>query len=171
MPDALRVIYYPDPRLKRKSLPVTVFDDSLKQTANRMLELMREHKGVGLAAPQVGLNIRLFVVNATGKPEDDRIYVNPILTEADGDEEDEEGCLSLPDINVNVRRPTARLKMQAQDLDGKPFEEIGEGFITRVWQHENDHLNGVLIIDRMGPVEKLTYRKKLKEMEEKFSKQ
>lgn len=168
MADDLRVIYYPDPRLKKKSEPVKVFDDALHRIASRMLELMREHKGVGLAAPQVGLNIRLFVVNATGKPEDDRIYINPVLSDADGDEEDEEGCLSLPDVNVVIRRPTQRLKMTAQDLNGQPFEEIGEGFITRVWQHENDHLNGVLITDRMGPVAKLAYRKKLKEMEEKF---
>jgi peptide deformylase len=117
----------------------------------------------------VGLNLRLFVVNATGKPEDDKVYVNPMLSDADGDEESEEGCLSLPDIKVNIRRPTVRVKMQAQDLEGKPFEEIGEGFITRIWQHENDHLNGVLITDRMGAVAKMAYRKKLKEMEDDFN--
>jgi peptide deformylase len=169
MADDLRLILYPDPRLKKKSQPVTVFDDALKQTVTRMFELMRESEGVGLAAPQVGLNIRLFVVNATGKPEDDKVYVNPMLSDADGDEEAEEGCLSLPDIKVNIRRPTLRVKMQAQDLDGKPFEEIGEGFVTRIWQHENDHLNGVLITDRMGPVAKMAYRKKLKEMEDDFN--
>ncbi|HEX8911363.1 MAG TPA: peptide deformylase [Humisphaera sp.] len=168
MADDLQLILYPDPRLKKKSPPVTVFDDALKRTATRMLELMREHKGVGLAAPQVGLNIRLFVVNATGEPHDDRVYVNPVLSEAEGDEADEEGCLSLPDIRVEVTRPTTRVLMRAQDLDGKPFEEVGEGFITRVWQHELDHLNGVLITDRMGPVAKLAYRKKLKELEDDF---
>jgi len=169
MPDDLRLILYPDPRLKKKSQPVTVFDEDLKKTAARMFELMRENEGVGLAAPQVGLNIRLFVVNATGKPEDDKVYVNPMLSDADGDEEAEEGCLSLPDIKVGIRRPTQRVKMQAQDLEGKPFQEIGEGFLTRIWQHENDHLNGVLITDRMGPVAKMTYRKKLKEMEDDFN--
>lgn len=168
MSEDLRLILYPDPRLKKKSQPVTVFDDDLRKTAARMFELMREHEGVGLAAPQVGLNIRLFVVNATGKPEDDKIYVNPMLSDADGDDEAEEGCLSLPDIKVAIRRPTQRVKMQAQDLDGKSFEEIGEGFITRIWQHENDHLNGILITDRMGPVAKMMYRKKLKEMEDDF---
>ena len=168
MPDELRVILYPDPRLRKKSAPVTKFDESLQQTASRMLELMREHKGVGLAAPQVGLNIRLFVVNPTGNPEDDRVYVNPVLSEAEGDEESEEGCLSLPEITVDVIRPTERVLMRAKDLTGKPFEEVGEGFITRIWQHELDHLNGVLILDRMGPVAKLAYRKKLKELEEAF---
>lgn len=170
MPDDLRIILYPDPRLKKKSTPVTVFDAALKETAARMFELMREHEGVGLAAPQVGLNIRLFVVNATGEPQDDRVYVNPTLSEAEGDEASEEGCLSLPDIRVEVTRPTQRVLMRAQDLDGNKFEEVGEGFITRVWQHELDHLNGVLITDRMGPVAKLAYRKKLKELEEKFLK-
>ena len=76
---------------------------------------MREHKGVGLAAPQVGLNLRLFVVNPTGKPEDDRVYVNPVLSDPDGNDEKEEGCLSLPEINVSIPRPTT-LKMRAQDL-------------------------------------------------------
>lgn len=169
MADDLRVILYPDPRLKKKSAPVTVFDDELKRVAARMFELMREEEGVGLAAPQVGLNIRLFVVNHSGKPEDDKVYVNPMLSEAEGDEESEEGCLSLPDIKVQVRRPTVRVLMKAQDLDGKPFEEVGEGFVTRVWQHELDHLNGVMITDRMGPVAKLAYRKKLKEMEDDFN--
>ena len=83
-------------------------DDALKRVAARMFELMREHEGVGLAAPQVGLNIRLFVINATGEPEDDRVYVNPVLTDADGDEEAEEGCLSLPDMNVEDRPPHDR---------------------------------------------------------------
>ena len=164
----LKIILYPDPRLRRMSQPVTAFDERLRQLAARMFELMREHQGVGLAAPQVGRNIRLFVVNATGKPEDDKLYVNPVLSDAEGDEESEEGCLSLPDIKAQIRRPTERVRMQAQDLEGKPFEEIGEGFITRIWQHENDHLNGVLIIDRMGPMAKLGWRKKLKEMEQDF---
>jgi peptide deformylase len=168
MPDDLRIIHYPDPRLKKKSRPVTDFDDALKQLAARMFELMRTNEGVGLAAPQVGHNIRLFVANATGKPEDDRVYVNPVLSEAEGDEEAEEGCLSLPEIRVNITRPTTRVRIRAQDLDGKPFEEIGEGFVTRVWQHENDHLNGVMITDRMGPVAKLTNRKKLKELEDEY---
>jgi len=167
----LKIIRWPDPRLKKKSEPVTAFDEDLRNLAARMLELMRECKGVGLAAPQVGVNIRLFVANPTGKPEDDKVYVNPILSDADGDEEGEEGCLSLPDINVKVTRPTAKVRMQARDLSGESFEQIGSGFITRIWQHENDHLNGILILDRMGAVAKLTYRKRLKELEEEYASQ
>lgn len=165
----LKIIRWPDPRLKKKSEPVTAFDEDLRELAARMFELMRECKGVGLAAPQVGVNVRLFVANPTGKPEDDKVYVNPVLSDADGDEEGEEGCLSLPDINVKVTRPTARVRMQARDLSGEPFEQVGSGFITRIWQHENDHLNGILILDRMGAVAKLTYRKRLKELEEQYA--
>src|SRR3712207_4000244 len=94
----LKVILYPDPRLRKKSQPVTVFDDALRRVAARMFELMRVEKGVGLAAPQVGLNIRLFVINPSGKPEDDQVYVNPVLSGLEGGEELEEGCLSLPEI-------------------------------------------------------------------------
>ena len=172
MPDDakdLKIIRWPDPRLKKKSEPVTEFDEDLRNLAGRMLELMRECKGVGLAAPQVGVNVRLFVVNPTGKPEDDKVYVNPVLSDAEGDEEAEEGCLSLPDVNVNIRRPTAKVRMQAQDLNGEGFEQVGSGFITRIWQHENDHLNGILIVDRMGPVAKLTHRKRLRELEEEYA--
>ena len=167
--EALTIINWPDPRRRKKSDPVIVFDDALRRLAQRMLDLMREHKGVGLAAPQVGLNLRLFVANPTGKPEDDKVYVNPVLSDAEGGEEAEEGCLSLPDIHVNVTRPTEQVKMQAQDLAGQPFEQVANGFITRIWQHENDHLNGVLITDRMGPVAKLQYRRKLRELEEEYA--
>src|SRR5512145_1810750 len=119
----LKIIQYPDPRLKKKSKPVEAFDDNLRQLAARMLELMREAKGVGLAAPQVGENIRLFVMNPTGEPGDDRVYVNPVLTEAEGEEEAEEGCLSLPGIHVNVVR-SRQVRMQAQDLEGKPIDAM-----------------------------------------------
>jgi peptide deformylase len=168
MPDELKIIYYPDPRLRKISAPVTVFDDSLKQLAERMLQLMREHRGVGLAAPQVGVNIRLFVINPTGEPGDDRVYVNPVLTDPAGDEEGEEGCLSLPGINAKILR-SRDLKMTAQDLDGRAFEEIASGYLARIWQHEMDHLNGTLIIDRMGPAAKLGAKRTLKELEEKYA--
>ena len=163
----LKIIHYPDPRLKKVSLPVAQVNDTIRALASRMFELMREHKGVGLAAPQVGQNIRLFVMNHTGEPGDDRVYINPVLTDADGDEEAEEGCLSLPNIHVNVVR-AKRLRMQALDLDGKSIDQAGEDFVARVWQHEFDHLNGTLLTDRMGPVAKMTHRKALKELTEKY---
>jgi peptide deformylase len=164
----LKIVIYPDPRLRKVSTRVTVFDDKLAALSRRMLELMRESKGVGLAAPQTGQNIRLFVMNATGKPEDDRVYVNPALSDADGEEKSEEGCLSLPKINVEVDRAKTA-KMTAQDLSGNPIEQTETGYIARIWQHELDHLNGVLIIDKMGPTAKIENRKILKDLEESFN--
>jgi peptide deformylase len=169
MYEDLKIINYPDPRLKKVSKPVDAIDDSIKALAQRMLELMREHHGVGLAAPQVGLNIRVFVMNPTGQPVDDRIYINPQLLEAEGNEEAEEGCLSLPGINANVVRDKT-LRMLATDIEGKPTDEKASGYIARIWQHEFDHLNGTLIIDRMGAVAKMGAKKRLRELEEEFQK-
>ena len=167
MAEDLGIIYYPDPRLKKMSRPVSVFDTALRDTVVQMFRLMREHRGVGLAAPQVGKNVRLFVMNPSGEAGDDRVYINPVLSDAGGDDEAEEGCLSLPDIHVKVVR-SKKLRIAAQDLEGNSFEETGSGFVTRVWQHEFDHLNGILLTDRMGPVAKMQNRKKLKELEDKY---
>jgi peptide deformylase len=168
MLEELKIIYYPDPRLRKVSASVQAFDDRLRALATRMLELMRDAKGVGLAAPQVGENIRMFVMNPTGEAGDDRIYVNPVLSDPDeGEEEAEEGCLSLPGINTNIWR-TKMLRMDAQDLEGKPFSDTQSGFVARVWQHETDHLNGTLITDRMGPVAKMQWKRRLRELEEEF---
>jgi peptide deformylase len=168
MYDNLKVILWPDPRLKQASHPVQTFDDTLRSLAARMFELMREHQGVGLAAPQVGLNVRLFVMNATGKPEDDRVYVNPVLSDADGEEEGEEGCLSLPELHTKIWR-AAKVRMTALDLEGKPIHETASGYIPRIWQHETDHLDGILLLDRMGPVAKLASRRLLKDLEQRYA--
>lgn len=168
MPDELELVIYPDPRLRKVSKPVKEFNDGLATLAKQMLEMMRANKGVGLAAPQIGKNIRLFVMNSTGQPGDDRVYVNPVLTEAEGDESGEEGCLSIPDIKAEIPR-CKKLKMTAQDVTGKPIEETQSGYPARVWQHELDYLNGTLIIDRTGALAKMTHRKKLRELEEKYA--
>jgi peptide deformylase len=167
MYEDLKIVLWPDPRLKRVSEPVVKFDENLRALAGRMFELMREFHGVGLAAPQVGHNVRLFVLNATQNPEDDRVYVNPELSEADGEEEDEEGCLSLPKIKALIPR-SKTMKMNAFDLEGKPFEQIETGYVARIWQHEFDHLNGTLLLDRMGPSPRMLARKLLKDLEEKY---
>jgi peptide deformylase len=167
MYENLQIVRWPDPRLKKASIPVERFDDRLRLLVNRMLELMRQSKGVGLAAPQVGLNIRLFVMNPTGQPQDDRVYVNPLLSEGDGEEEGEEGCLSLPGIYIPVLR-LKTIHMQAKDVEGNPIDQVETGYLARIWQHEVDHLNGTLLTDRMGAVAKLTNRKKLKELEEQY---
>jgi peptide deformylase len=167
MNEELTIIKYPDPRLRQNSAPVTAFDESLKALAHRMLELMRDAKGVGLAAPQVGINIRLFVMNATGEEGDQRVYVNPRLELLDGEEEGEEGCLSLPHITAKIWR-SKKVRMRAQDLEGNVFEEEASGLAARIWQHETDHLNGTLILERMGPVARLASRRVLKELKQKW---
>ena len=168
MYEDLKIILYPDPRLRKISEPVTVFDENLVALTVRMFELMRQDQGVGLAAPQVGINKRLFVANPTGKPEDDRVVVNPVLTDADDSDTAEEGCLSLPKIRADVDRALT-IRLRAQDVTGKPFDIIGEDFEARVWQHEFDHLNGVLITDRMGFTQRMAARKKLRELEDDFA--
>ena len=167
MYDDLKIIHYPDPRLKKPSTPVKEVTPALRELAAKMLGLMREARGVGLAAPQVGHNVRLFVMNHTGEPKDDRVYVNPELSEAEGSEEGEEGCLSLPEINANIVRDKV-IRIRATDLEGKPIDEKASGYLARVWQHEFDHLNGTLITDRMGAVAKMAAKKTLRELEDKY---
>jgi peptide deformylase len=164
----LKIVLWPDPRLRKISAPVTQFDDQLKELTQQMLQLMKDSKGVGLAAPQVGRNLRLFVMNHDGDPAHDRVYINPMLTDADGDEEDEEGCLSLPKVNINVFRSRS-IRIRAQDEKGEPYEQTETGYLARIWQHELDHLNGIMLTDRMGPVAKMTYRKILRDLEERYA--
>jgi peptide deformylase len=167
MYEALKIILYPDPRLTKVSKPVEKFDQNLKDLAARMFVLMRDNRGVGLAAPQVGQNIRMFVMNSTGKPEDDRIYVNPELSEPLGEEEGEEGCLSLPQIAATILRSQS-IQMKARDVEGKPIWQLESDYIARIWQHEVDHLNGSLLLDRMGPLARMANRKILKDLEQRY---
>ena len=171
-PAALSIVKYPDPRLRRVSRPLAddEFTPALSAIVARMFDLMREAKGVGLAAPQVGLNVRLFVMNPTGEPADDAAYANPVLLPhgEPGDEEADEGCLSLPNITIPVLR-SKNLRLTGRDpRTGDAVDVASSGFPTRVWQHEADHLDGVMLIDKMGPVGKLTFRKTLREMEEAY---
>jgi len=165
--EELTVVKYPDPRLRQVAKPVDAFDERLKALVARMFTLMRQHKGVGLAAPQVGVGQRLFVMNATGKPEDDRVYINPELFDLTGTEEGEEGCLSLPEVNAMIDR-SRTLRIVAKDVNGNRVEETQSGYIARIWQHEFDHLNGILITDRMGDVQRMAHRKQLRDLEKEY---
>ena len=122
----------------------------------------------GLAASQVGMLWRIFVMNATGEEKDNLVFVNPVLSQQDGLAEAEEGCLSLPGINVSVRR-ARRCRIDAQDLKGNPITFEDDDLLCRCWQHEVDHLNGVLLIDRMGPTDRIATRKTLKGLEEGYA--
>ena len=166
--EKLRIIEYPDPRLRKVCKSVETFDDWLARLAERMLKLMHDADGVGLAAPQVGILRRILVCNVTGDPKDDQVFVNPHLSDFIGQAEGEEGCLSLPEIRVTVRRP-AVCTIQACDVTGKPLKSAGEGLFARCWQHEFDHLDGRLIIDYMSEADKIANRRNLKYLESKRS--
>lgn len=163
-PDRLKILIYPDPALREKGRPVDPTDNTVHAVARRMIQLMHEADGVGLAAPQVGLAWRLFVTNGRDADPEDRVFINPQLNPARGEMiAEEEGCLSLPGINVQVRRP-GHVDITAHGLDGEPLSLSADGFLTRIWQHENDHLDGVLIIDKMSPMDRLATRKALKDL-------
>ena len=164
-PEQLRIVHYPHPVLRGRAKAVQAVTDEIRRVAERMIDLMHEAPGVGLAAPQVGLDWRLFVANPTGDPGDDHVYINPELSGPSRETEvHEEGCLSLPEIHGDINRPVA-ITIRALDMDGNPFEQTAEGLPARVWQHEFDHLQGVLIIDRMSALDKMANKRMLREME------
>lgn len=163
-PALLRIIHYPDPVLRRPAEPVERIDETVRAVAERMIELMHEAEGVGLAAPQVGLSWRLFVARGEDQDDPTEVFVNPALELHRGAlVAREEGCLSLPGITAEVRRPDT-VTLSAVDLDGRPVQREQSGFLARVWQHEFDHLEGVLIIDRMSRMDRIATRKALKEL-------
>ncbi len=163
----LRIIHYPDPHLRKTCEPVEQFDGSITRLAERMLHLMHESRGIGLAAPQVGVLLRMFVCNVTGEPDDDHVYVNPKLSGFEGIEVGEEGCLSIPDATVNVRRPTG-CEIRAADLSGHAVKCMADGLLARCWQHECDHLDGRIILDYMSEADKLANRRAIKQLEADF---
>jgi len=139
-----------DPILRSKTARVTTFDDDLARLAADMLETMREAPGVGLAAPQVGHLIRLFVYDS-GEEDQSGAMVNPeIVWFSEETEEGEEGCLSLPGVAYAVRR-SVRVRVRGLAVDATPIERDAEGFLARIFQHEIDHLDGILFIDRLAP--------------------
>lgn len=167
---SLKVVRYPDPALLNPAGDVTEFGPALEALARRMLEIMYAAKGVGLAAPQVGVPLRLFVTNPSGdpkQPDQEAGYANPVIVECDGERADEEGCLSVPDVHTKIKRYN-KVRVRAQTLAGQPVELEGEGLLARIFQHEIDHLNGVVLVKRMSTVAKLAHRRTLKELEEKY---
>jgi peptide deformylase len=136
----------------------------------QMFDLMYEHEGVGLAANQVDLPYRLFIANPEGKPDakdTEGVFINPVLSGGRGLEEDEEGCLSIPGIRAPVTR-NATIKIEAYDLDGNEIRCEATGLLARIFQHETDHLDGTLFIDRLGPAHTADHRDQLEEFELAF---
>jgi peptide deformylase len=149
----VKIVKYPHPALREKAAPITAIDKDIQTTAAQMLDLMYQSEGLGLAAPQVALPIQLLVMNFEGDPNrKDREYVaiNPVIVETKGGTiNDREGCLSFPGLYQNVRRYKT-VKVQFYNLQGVLQEMVAHDLPARVWQHEIDHLQGILFIDKMG---------------------
>jgi peptide deformylase len=160
-----KILTYPNPVLRQKVETVTSFDDSLKQLANDLVETMYDAPGAGLAANQIGVCLRVVVIDVSQSEEEKKplVLVNPEIIEKEGCQVDEEGCLSVIDLTAKVER-YSKLIVKAQDLDGKIWEFPAEEFFARVIQHELDHLNGVLFIDHLSPLKRALYKKRLKKI-------
>lgn len=172
----LRIIYYGHQLLRKRALPIDAITDEIKQFAADMIETMDAAQGIGLAAPQVGRSIRLFVCRSYAIAPDGqwvmtepRVYINPRLSQHSEEQvEDQEGCLSLPGIRAEVVRPL-KVFIEALDLQGQAFSEQLEGYNARIRMHENDHLNGVLYIDRVNVRMRKRLEPLLQEIKKKYA--
>ena len=164
------IVTYPHPTLRHKSKPIKRVDAPLREIVREMFELMYAARGVGLAANQVDLPIRLFIVNLEADPEkgEELVFINPVVSMPKGTEENEEGCLSLPGLYGNVVRPK-KVRVNAYDLQGKELIADIDGLFARVVQHETDHLDGVLFIDRMTESAKIDVEGELDIFETEFN--
>ncbi|MES1241710.1 MAG: peptide deformylase [Acidobacteriota bacterium] len=163
----LPIRIYPDPVLRAKCREVTAFDDGLRKLAADMVETMHAAPGVGLAAPQIGVDLRLAVVDLSVGEDPEQIFVviNPEVVEREGSEVAEEGCLSLPGISDKVDRPT-RVRVHAVDLENQPIEIEADDWLARAFCHEIDHLDGVLFTDYLRGLRKERARRQLKRLAE-----
>ncbi|MEM7135549.1 MAG: peptide deformylase [Myxococcota bacterium] len=150
------ILAYPDKRLRNPGQEVTEFDEELQTLIEDMAETMYAAPGVGLAAPQIGVSKRLFIIDVAtedDEPSDLRVFINPEIVETDGETTFSEGCLSFPGVREEIDR-AERVKVRALDREGKPFELEADGLLAIAIQHENDHLEGKLMIDRLSVLRK-----------------
>ena len=166
----LELVEYPHPALLRRARPLTRIDAAVCAAVARMFDIMYEAQGIGLAANQVALPYRLFVVNTAGRRGDgeELVFVNPTLSRPRGTAVQEEGCLSLPGVRMDVRRPE-RVVVDAWSLAGEPIHMDLDGLLARVVQHEFDHLEGRLFTDRLPEAAALEVRRELETFRETFA--
>jgi peptide deformylase len=160
------IVKYPDPVLERPGEAVTEFDGELSKLVDDMFESMYAAKGIGLAAPQIGLSKRLTVIDLSfkEKKEDRIVLINPEIIAREGKQYEEEGCLSLPEIREKVSR-AAKVRVRAQDLKGKWFELEGEELLSRAFQHEIDHLDGILFFRRVSTLKRDLILRRIRKMQ------
>jgi peptide deformylase len=158
----LPILHYPDPRLREAAKPVAEITPEILELVDNMAETMYDAPGCGLAANQVGAAVRIFVIDAAAEdePSDLKVFINPEILELDGQQIWEEGCLSFPGATEEIKR-AERVKVRALGRDGKAFELEADGLLAVAIQHENDHLNGVLMIDKLSALKKRMMSKKV----------
>lgn len=159
------ILKYGAPKLEQRSEEVHSFDDELRELARDMLETMYAAPGIGLAAPQVGINRRLLVIDISGgqEPGHQIVLANPLLLEEEGLQKEEEGCLSIPGFTAPVERPR-KVRVAGQDLQGAPVEITGEDLLARALCHEIDHLDGILYLDRISPLKRDLIKRKIRKL-------
>lgn len=167
----MKIVHYPHPALRHPARPLTAIDKEVRVQAERMLELMYEANGLGLAAPQVARTNQMIVVNPSGDPEDrslERVLLNPVVLERKGSMEGDEGCLSFPGLFQKIRRAKT-VKVQAYNLDGESVEFTSSSDLeSRLLQHEIDHLHGILFIDKMGTLARFSARGAISKLERDY---
>ncbi len=168
----MEIVHYPHPALRWKSQDVKQINAALRKTVRAMFALMYEKKGIGLAANQVALPFRFFVVNLSGEaaePDEELVFINPVITNRKGSVIEEEGCLSLPSLYADVRR-AEEVVIEAYDLEGQPFRARLRELAARVVQHETDHVDGVVFLDRLEDSVRRELQPKIAEFEAAYQK-
>jgi peptide deformylase len=155
------ILTYPDPELKKKSAPVTIINDSVRQLVRDMTETMYDAPGIGLAAPQIGVHQRVIVIDVAGKDEPPELIaaINPVIVHSEGETFEEEGCLSVPKYAANVRRH-ARVVVKGLNIDGEEMTWKADGILAVAFQHEIDHLDGILFIDQISQLKRDIFRRR-----------
>jgi peptide deformylase len=159
------IVKYGDPVLETAAAPVTEFDDKLKQLVDDMFESMYEAQGVGLAAPQIGISLKISVIDTSFKedPGARLVLANPQIVSVEGKQSGGEGCLSIPDFREKLAR-SKKVTIRAQDINGNWYEKTGEDLLARAFQHEIDHLNGTLYIHHLSALKRDMMKRKIKRM-------
>jgi len=164
----LEIILWPDPVLLSGTQPIEVVDEELRSVVGEMRRVLFEQRGVGLAAPQVGVPLRLMLVCPSGAPGDETVVLNPELVAVEGQEDGEEGCLSFPGLYGDVPRAVS-IEVRYQDLELRARHMVLEGWVARIFQHELDHLNGEVFVDKMVPASREKIEEGLEDLKRQYA--
>jgi len=168
--DKCKITHIPAPVLTQKAKPVENIDDVTTELIDKMYEIMTENKGMGLAGPQAGLNLQIFIISLDGSRENLKVYINPTVTPNGKLASHEEGCLSVPGIAAKIKR-FKKCSVTATGIDGKQFSEEADGLYARCLQHEADHLDGITIANKMSTVAKIAHKRQLQKLQNQSQEQ